>query len=658
MTTRFLYGSFQRFRGGGIALLVVLFVCIGIWSGSAGAATLGQIVDTTKDSSLLSISPKVAQDPAGNVHVVFVSSAGSQTVRYVKGVWQGTGYVFGGMSVLDDVGNFGYGTPSVAVAPNGTIMAAWSNGTNVLVKTWDSNANQPSGKAIAISSDHGLETSIATDSSSRFHVAWNGDFKMQYCQFENGQCSFRDTFSGGTNTNHRPAVAVDSGGGVHIVWDQGSGILYRRRAPGQAFGPIESLDNGAGNFARIAADGQGNVHMVWSRDYAVQYCSRTLTNRGCQETHTISQGSDVAPSVAATRDGHVVVTTLDLDKHVILFDSKDNGAWKGPARLSPAPTYPLMGGGEYTNRVSVVWSANYDIQHALLVADGVAAATPTMTPPPPTPTMPPPPAGNGTFATAEFQRTWERTDLAVSTGKVSRSWIWGPQPNTGAHREAYSDSPGGTRLVQYFDKSRMEINDPATGQVTNGLIVEEMIAGKIQVGNAAFRQAAPAQQAVAGDPIEHNAAAPTYASFVTVAFPTNMAHAPSRIGQNVIEVLHRDGTVTYNGDLTKYGVTLATYDATLGHNVPGVFQQYFAQRGLVFEGDYHDGQVIDPLFVVGLPLSEPYWATVKVAGVDKDVLMQAFERRVVTFTPSNPAGFQIEMGNAGQHYLRWRYRLP
>ena len=35
--------------------------------------------------------------------------------------------------------------------------------------------------------------------------------------------------------------------------------------------------------------------------------------------------------------------------------------------------------------------------------------------------------------------------------------------------------------------------------------------------------------------------------------------------------------------------------------------------------------------------------------------MQAFERRVLTFTPSNAATFQVEFGNIGSHYYTWRY---
>jgi hypothetical protein len=28
---------------------------------------------------------------------------------------------------------------------------------------------------------------------------------------------------------------------------------------------------------------------------------------------------------------------------------------------------------------------------------------------------------------------------------------------------------------------------------------------------------------------------------------------------------------------------------------------------------------------------------------------------VLTFAPDNPAGWQVEMGNVGQHYVAWRY---
>lgn len=274
-----------------------------------------------------------------------------------------------------------------------------------------------------------------------------------------------------------------------------------------------------------------------------------------------------------------------------------------------------------------------------------------------------PAPSDGSFADPAFRSVWERTDLPLANGAPGlqpRSWIWGPQPITGGMREPYAEGENGARLVQYFDKSRMEINNPDAARdqwfVTNGLLVQELIEGRVQIGNNLFEDRVPAEQAVAGDPIEINPDAPTYRSFRSVAFPVSSERASSRVGQVVTAVLNKDGTVLDNPDLARYNVTLALYEEQLGHNIPQVFRDFFNQQGVIYrEGRYERGPIIDWTFVVGLPISEPYWARVKVGGVEKDVLMQAFQRRVLTYTPDNPDGFKVEMGNVGQHYLRWRY---
>src|SRR5262245_66576097 len=76
------------------------------------------------------------------------------------------------------------------------------------------------------------------------------------------------------------------------------------------------------------------------------------------------------------------------------------------------------------------------------------------------------------FADKAFAAVWRRTDdLSVRGG---RSWYWGPGPWFD-YAEFYRQSPNGLRTVQYFDKARMEINDPSNrscqGGVTNGLQV-------------------------------------------------------------------------------------------------------------------------------------------------------------------------------------------
>ena len=46
---------------------------------------------------------------------------------------------------------------------------------------------------------------------------------------------------------------------------------------------------------------------------------------------------------------------------------------------------------------------------------------------------------------------------------------------------------------------------------------------------------------------------------------------------------------------------------------------------------------------------------VQVDGQPRTVLVQVFEHWTLTYTPDNPAGWQVELGNVGRHYYEWRY---
>jgi len=59
---------------------------------------------------------------------------------------------------------------------------------------------------------------------------------------------------------------------------------------------------------------------------------------------------------------------------------------------------------------------------------------------------------------------------------------------------------------------------------------------------------------------------------------------------------------------------------------------------------------------MGYPISPAFAANVQVAGVPNvPVIIQAFQRKVLTYTASNPDAFKVEFGNIGQHYYQWRY---
>ena len=199
--------------------------------------------------------------------------------------------------------------------------------------------------------------------------------------------------------------------------------------------------------------------------------------------------------------------------------------------------------------------------------------------------------------------------MPVANGLTRRSWIWGPEPITGGFRERNSDSPGGLRMVQYFDKSRMEVNDPnatpGPWYVTNGLLVEEMIVGAVQVGTQSFEPCAPSEEAVAGDPAAENANAPTYRSFRDWSFPLNQDRAPDRRGQAVTAILSKDGHVSDNPELARYATTISYYEPQLGHNVPqGVHRLLRPARRDFRESTFHDRTNYSGLGLRGRPAAQ------------------------------------------------------
>lgn len=254
-----------------------------------------------------------------------------------------------------------------------------------------------------------------------------------------------------------------------------------------------------------------------------------------------------------------------------------------------------------------------------------------------------------------FQRTWQRTDKPVLDGVTARTWMWGPEANTEILEESYAEAPNGVRKVQYFDKSRMEITDPDADSssiwyVTNGLLVVELITGDMQVGNDNFESRNPAEVNVAGDADDPNG--PAYATFgVLLDVP------PRALGAIITDRVDRQGNVTSDPVLAGQAVTVGFIDGITNHAIAAPFWNFMNAGGTVYKnGQFVNEQLFeDTVFATGRPITEAYWAEVKVGGEQREVLMQCFERRCLTYTPGNPDGFVVEAGNVGQHYYAWRY---
>jgi hypothetical protein len=259
------------------------------------------------------------------------------------------------------------------------------------------------------------------------------------------------------------------------------------------------------------------------------------------------------------------------------------------------------------------------------------------------------------FADPAFRALWDRTDGPVAAIRVQRTFLWGAAPLTAGMQEKYAQSPGGIRLVQYFDKSRMEISDPNAPQsssffVTNGLLVTELMTGRIQTGNdpSQVELRDPASINAVGDADDPNA--PTYQTLA------KLRDQPARtVDSPITQTIDRGGTPGTGGP---ENVTAAVLVPETRHAVASVFWTFMNASGPVSDGSGGTANAplfMNPFYATGLPITEAYWTTVRVGGVQKQVLVQAFERRVLTYNAANPDPYKVEFGNVGQHYYRWRY---
>jgi hypothetical protein len=231
------------------------------------------------------------------------------------------------------------------------------------------------------------------------------------------------------------------------------------------------------------------------------------------------------------------------------------------------------------------------------------------------------------FADPHFQAQWQQ-DEAITPN------FWGPLANAKeGQQEPYKEAPGGQRLVQYFDKGRMELATGASGvTVTSGLLVHELITGQLQRGDNQFQALAPAPVSVAGDstnpfPLYRDlGSGPAVSTTTAVGSPVTLLLTPQ--GGSTIAPPQDERAV------------IALIDGQTGHGLPKGFADFRAHVGLQN---------------VGLALTDPFWSDVAIAGKTQRILIQAFERRVLTYNSTNPAPFQVEFGNVGRQYYAWRY---
>ena len=264
------------------------------------------------------------------------------------------------------------------------------------------------------------------------------------------------------------------------------------------------------------------------------------------------------------------------------------------------------------------------------------------------------------FADPAFQKLWNRTD-AAGLDTSARPTFWGDALATKTER--YDNSPGGQRLVQYFDKGRMEITQPkgdATNEwyVSSGLLVRDLVGGGVEVGDNLVQVYDPVALPIAGDSDNVLAATPFYRDFAVDAFEG--AASRSAVGATITRTIKRGGVRGVRPSTTTPKVTIGYFEQTSHHNIAAPFWDFLNATGPVQNpaGQTVTGSLAEWQYLVGFPMTEPYWITANFGGTSQEVVIQLFQRRVLIFNPAAPAGKQVDFTDVGRDWYNWQYGPP
>lgn len=179
------------------------------------------------------------------------------------------------------------------------------------------------------------------------------------------------------------------------------------------------------------------------------------------------------------------------------------------------------------------------------------------------------------------------------------------------------NSPG---KVQYFEKGRLEDHSYETAdsnwRFQYGLLVDEL------------------QQQRASQPVGGDASTITYGSLADIAGADKRVPTPANYSGNVLTLSDGGAFIPFSSNLSP----------APGHNVPAPFWKYLQRTDLFPGGWLHD---------IGLPITEPVEAVVTKGNVkDRKIMVQAFQRTILTYDPANPPDWQVERANVGTDYRK------
>jgi hypothetical protein len=343
--------------------LVLMVICAGLWSfGASAQGTEPPAIEWGEDQRL-SESSEVSDDP-----VVALTPTGGMAIAW-RERWFGSYSVF--FMVLDAQGStevdrrqLGDDIPSsmdpvVAVDSRGRMYFVWTGQSDqelYYARTEPDGDIDIGPKRLTNATGDSAEASLWIDRRDHLHLVWfdgrNATSWLYYMQLDpEGRKVVGDTPLTASLTEQESAIAMDSRGDIHVVWNgiappgqlQWNWELHYTKLSNQ--GEVQVRDRlvatsrGSIGYPDLAVDLSDHVHVVWSEGTAaremVKYAELDSSGRPVVDPLEVS-----SPVVGAARDVTVAIDGNDR-LHVV---------WSGGIQgASDLVFQTLMPGGEPLN---------------------------------------------------------------------------------------------------------------------------------------------------------------------------------------------------------------------------------------------------------------------------------------------------------------------
>src|SRR5216684_700174 len=264
------------------------------------------------------------------------------------------------------------------------VLALLSLGSSLMCATSRAQIPFSAPKNVSNNVDYSLTPQMAVDTSGNINAVWEDDTANNSNILFSRSMDGGVTFSTPTNVSKSsgfsfsPRIAVDTNGGVNVVWvDNTPGhqtIFFSRSTDGGVtFSTPVNISNDPSDSAnpQIAVDATGNISVVWENDtinLGVFYAHSTDggVSFSSPPPLTTNTSGSFGPQLAVDANGNICVVWEDdfsTRAHVSFSRSADKGATFSTPQLnlsknstgnSTAPMIALDGGGN----INVVWVDN------------------------------------------------------------------------------------------------------------------------------------------------------------------------------------------------------------------------------------------------------------------------------------------------------------